>query len=82
MESGGPQDFETSLARIQGDVLDIVRGEGKNRPFAKNLMTEESKSLCHIVKFQSVGWKNINLFWLTTLLTFALLLWVLTIELK
>jgi hypothetical protein len=74
--------FETSLARIQGDVLDVVRGEGNDRPFAKNLMNEENMSLCDIVKFQSVGWKNISLFWLITLPTFALSLWVLTIELK
>jgi hypothetical protein len=74
--------FETSLTRIQGDVLDVVRGSGKDQPFAKNLMTEENMSLCQIVKFQSVGWKNISLFWLVTLPTFALLLWVLTIKLK
>jgi hypothetical protein len=74
--------FETSLARIQGDVLDVVRGQGKDLPFAKNLMNGESMSACDIVKFQSVGWNNVSLFWLITLPTFALSLWILTIELK
>jgi hypothetical protein len=72
--------FETSLARIQGDVLDIVRGVGKDRPFARNALTEDNLSLCHIVKFQSVGWRNITLLWLVTLPTFSFVLWVLTIE--
>jgi len=72
--------FETSLARIQGDVLDIVRGVGKDRPYARNFLTEENMSLCHIVKFQSVGWRNISLLWLITLPTLSFLLWVLTIE--
>jgi hypothetical protein len=72
--------FETSLARIQGDVLDIVRGVGKDRPYARNVLTEDNMSLCHIVKFQSVGWRNITLLWLITLPIFSFLLWVLTIE--
>jgi hypothetical protein len=72
--------FETSLARIQGDVLDIVRGVGKDRPYARNALTEDNMSLCHIVKFQSVGWRNITLLWLITLPTFSFVLWVLTIE--
>jgi hypothetical protein len=53
---------------------------GKDLPYARNLLTEESMSLCHIVKLQSVGWMNISLFWLITLPTFAFLLWALTIE--
>jgi len=72
--------FETSLARIQGDVLDLVRGVGKDRPYARNFLTEDNMSLCNIVKFQSVGWKNITLLWLITLSTFSFLLWVPTIE--
>ena len=72
--------FETSLARIQGDVLDIVRGVGKDRPYARNFLTEDNMSLCHIVKFQSVGWRNITLLWLVVLPTFSSLLWILTIE--
>lgn len=72
--------FETSLARIQGDVLDIARGAGKDRPYARNALTEDNASLCHIIKFQSVGWRNISLLWLITLPTLSFLLWVLTIE--
>ena len=74
--------FETSLARIQGDVLDLARGVGKDRPYARNYLIEENMPLCRVVKFQSVGWKNISLFWLITLPTISLLLWVLTIEVE
>jgi len=72
--------FETSLARLQGNVLDIARGVGKDLPYARNLLIKENMSLCHIVKLQSVGWRNISLFWLIILPTMAFLLWVLTIE--
>jgi hypothetical protein len=79
------QIFEASLARMQLEVVDAVRGELKYQSdgrIAKNLMQANETGMCNMVKFQSIGWKNLSLFWLLTLPTLGFLLWILTMELK
>ena len=67
--------FETSLARIQGDVLDIARGRGVGDKSAQNLFWEMNSPIRSMIKFPTLGWRNISLFWTVILPTLAFFLW-------
>ena len=63
--------FEASLAGIQFNVLNIVRGENIEdgptyEPLAPNL-----RGLCKMGKFKSVGWRNVGVWGLFGCLSFA-----------
>ena len=67
--------FETSLALIQGNVLDVVRGTGR---YALNDSKEEYhgippewRGLYQMGKFKSVGWRNVSTWGFLGLLTLA-----------
>lgn len=72
--------FQTSLARLQGEIMDIARGSGANVPGYMNLLKSKDVRICRIVKIPTVGWKNISLVWLILLPAFALFLWVFSLE--
>ena len=59
--------YETSLARIQVNVLGIVRGSSEvNVDIPQRL-----RGLCRMGKFRSVGWRNVSVWGLLGLLSFA-----------
>ncbi|KAL8823585.1 MAG: hypothetical protein Q9191_005724, partial [Dirinaria sp. TL-2023a] len=66
--------FQTSLARMQQDVYDIVRGTASHTEGFENSMPPRYRGMCKRVKFQSVGWSNLSLFWLLILPSGAVLL--------
>jgi hypothetical protein len=74
--------FETSLARIQGDILDIARGRGVADKNTHSLFWEMNSPICSMIKFPTLGWSNISLFWVVILPTFAFFLWVFSIEVE
>ena len=74
--------FETSLARMQGIVLDVARGRGVDDRSAKNALPEINSSICNMIKFPTLGWKNISLFWMTVLPTLAFFIWLFSIEVE
>ena len=58
--------LETSLARIQFNILDIARGTGnKGEDFAQ--LNPKYRGICRMVKFRSNGWLNVNLWGLLSL---------------
>jgi hypothetical protein len=63
-------------------IFDIVLGAGKGQPCARNLLIEDIISLCQMVKFQSMDWRNVSMFWLIALPAFPFFLWVPTIEVR
>ena len=66
--------FQTSLARMQQDVYDIVRGTASHTEGFENSMPQRYRGMCERVKFQSMGWANLSLFWLLVLPATAVLL--------
>lgn len=62
--------FETTLARIQLNVLDVVRGNtGDPEDYAG--IPPRYRGLCAMEKFKSVGWRNVSTWGLLGLLIFA-----------
>ena len=63
--------FETSLAQLQYAVLDTVRG--RNESWIKNYenIPPRFRGLCKMGKFKSVGWRNVSVWGLFGLLSFA-----------
>lgn len=72
--------FEISLARMQGDILDIARGKGANEVSVSNLLGNSNAEICSMIKFQAVGWSNVSLVGFVSLLGLAFVLYLSTIE--
>jgi hypothetical protein len=58
--------FATSLARIQIDLRDYIRGSAAHEPGFVDRMDSAYKDMCTMYKFKSVGWRNVSVwgFWL------------------
>lgn len=54
--------FANSLARIQVTARNIARGPTDDLPPSRDLLEEQPafRSICHIYKFRSTGWKNLS----------------------
>ena len=63
--------FETSLARIQFNVLAISRGIDNERDFCTQPIPPQLRGLCSMTKFKSVGWRNVSVWGLFGLLFFS-----------
>ena len=61
--------FETSLAQIQFNVLDFVRGRKWMEDFGG--VPPRYRGLCKMGKFHSVGWRNVSFWGLLGLLSLA-----------
>ncbi|KAH7369555.1 hypothetical protein BKA65DRAFT_1132 [Rhexocercosporidium sp. MPI-PUGE-AT-0058] len=74
--------FETSLARIQIELRDYVRGRGANECNFANRIDDGFLDMCSAYQFRTVGWKNLNAagFWLV--LGLVLIIYFLSIEWK
>ena len=56
------QIFETSLATMQYNVLDIIRGDIKFWEVEYDIVPENYQGMCKMGKFKSTGWRNVS-FW-------------------
>lgn len=56
----GEKMFQASLARIQLNVFDIVRGTASNFHGYMDIMPAEYRNICNMVKIPTSGWKNVN----------------------
>lgn len=69
------QRFETSLAQIQFQVLNIVRGAPDDEPPDQYVdfdgIPPAYRGLCNMGKFRSVGWRNVSVWGLFALLAFV-----------
>ena len=67
--------FENSLAQIQYNVLDAVRGretvDGQGSIHDYDNIPQEFEGLCKMGKFISVGWRNVSVWGFVGLLVFA-----------
>ena len=63
--------FETSLARIQFNVLAISRGSDNERDCHSRPIPPQLRGLCCMTKFKSVGWRNVSVWGLFGLLFFS-----------
>lgn len=63
--------FETSLAKMQFNVLDIVRGTDNKREEDFYGIPPEFRGMCKMGKFKSIGWQNVSFWGLFGLLFFA-----------
>lgn len=63
--------FETSLAKMQFNVLDIVRGTDNKREEDFYGIPPEFRGMCKMAKFKSIGWQNVSFWGLLGLLFFA-----------
>ncbi|KUJ14512.1 uncharacterized protein LY89DRAFT_784443 [Mollisia scopiformis] len=53
--------FQTSLARMQINLFDFVRGTAAGYPGAYNTLPPEHRGMCAMVEIPTVGWRNVNL---------------------
>ena len=62
--------FEASLARIQVELVNTVRGTS-NTPVEQFEFPEEYRGMCSMGKFKSVGWRNVSVWGFSGLLFLA-----------
>ena len=74
--------WHASLARLQAGVVDVARGKNGGRARYQEVYPGLLTAACSSVKFQTVGWKNINLLQLVSLSCCLFLLWISTITFK
>ncbi|MCJ1282510.1 hypothetical protein MMC26_001833 [Xylographa opegraphella] len=75
--------FATSLARIQYDAWAIARGEDHELPGYVEVTPAEARGrLCRLYKFNSVGYTNVNLLGFIGLPLAAIVVWILSWEIK
>lgn len=72
--------FEGSLARIQIDLRDYIRGAAANQRGFANHLDSAYEDMCRTYKFHTVGWKNVNLWALRLLLVLVLTVYLLSFE--
>ena len=66
--------FQTSLVRMQITIFDIARGTYANEPGFSDGLLPAYRGICSMVKFKSVGWRNVSFwgFWGILALAFCL----------
>jgi hypothetical protein len=72
--------FETSLARAQVEIWDIARGTLAHTEGLVDQLPPAYRGICNMIKFKTVGWKNVNAFWTFTCLALGLFCWVGSME--
>ena len=74
--------FQTTLARMQSNVYDIVRGTAARYDGYDNVLPPNYRGICKLVKIPTLGWTNIN-FWGMICTTLAVVIvWILSVRWK
>ena len=74
--------FQTSLARLQSNVYDIVRGTAANYGGYHDIMAPNYRGICGLVEIPTLGWTNINFWGLIGTLSAVVLVWIMSIRWK
>jgi hypothetical protein len=72
--------FETSLARIQIDLRDHMRGAAANENGFANHIDSAFTDMCASYKFRAVGWRNVNAWAFRLLLLLVVCVYFLSFE--
>lgn len=72
--------FETSLARIQIDLKDHMRGAAANENGFANHIDSAFMDMCASYKFRAAGWRNVNAWAFRLLLLLVFFVYVLSFE--
>jgi hypothetical protein len=74
--------FEVSLARIQLNAYDIVRGTAAAFDDYHNILPARYRGICTLVAIRTVGWKNLNVVGLVGSIFGIALLWIISRKAK
>lgn len=74
--------FQASLARIQLNAYDIVRGTAVAFDDYHDTLPVRYRGICNLVAIPTVGWKNINVVGLTATIFGVALLWIISRKVK
>jgi hypothetical protein len=74
--------FQVSLARIQVNAYDIVRGTAAAFDDYHDVLPTRYRGICNLVAIPTVGWKNLNVAGLVGAILGIALLWVISIKAK
>lgn len=74
--------FQSSLARIQLNAYDIVRGTAAAFDDYHDILPARYRGICSLVAIRTVGWKNINVVGLVGTIFAVALLWTMSRKAK
>ncbi|KAE9367943.1 hypothetical protein N431DRAFT_445015 [Stipitochalara longipes BDJ] len=74
--------FQTSLARMQLNVFNVVRGTASNFDGYTDILPEKYRGICKLVKIPTIGWRNINFAGIVGVLFAVLSLWIVSRKVK
>jgi hypothetical protein len=74
--------FQVSLARIQLNAYDIVRGTAAAFNDYHDILPTRYRGICNLVAIQTVGWKNLNVMGLVGTIFGVGLLWIISRKVK
>lgn len=74
--------FQVSLARIQLNAYDIVRGTAAAFNDYHNILPARYRGICNLVAIRTVGWKNLNVMGLVGAIFCITLLWIISWKAK
>jgi hypothetical protein len=74
--------FQTSLARMQSNVYDIVRGTAASFEGYQNVMDPKYAGICGLVKIPTIGWTDINFWGLIGTSFGVVFFWVMSIRVR
>jgi len=74
--------FQTSLARIQLNAYDIVRGTAATFDDYHDILPAKYRGICSLVAIRTVGWTNLNVVGLVGTIFGVTLLWIISRKAK
>jgi hypothetical protein len=74
--------FQTSLARIQLNAYDIVRGTAAAFGDYHDILPARYRGICNLVAIRTVGWKNLNVMGLVGTIFAVALVWIISWKVK
>jgi hypothetical protein len=74
--------FQTSLARMQLNVFNVVRGTASTFDGYEDILEEQYRGICKLVKIPTIGWRNINFVGVIGVIVAVLLMWVISRKLE
>jgi len=74
--------FQTTLARIQLNVFNVVRGIASSFDGYEDTLPAEYRRICDLAKIPTVGWRNINFVGVIGVVIIVLCFWGLSWKLK
>ncbi|KAH8745060.1 hypothetical protein BGZ57DRAFT_960450 [Hyaloscypha finlandica] len=70
--------FQTSLARMQLNVFNLVRGTASGFDGYEDILPEKYRGVCKLVKIPTVGWRNINFVGVIGIVLVVLFMWIIS----